>query len=224
MIPKPKWLLPVAAAGLLLMGLIVAWAVVLRAKTANGTLGLKSVPEDAAMEVNGDRIMVTPHGGEPSQDTIKNSIGMTLKLIPAGEFMMGSADDDKDASDNEKPQHRVRITRPFYLGVYEVTQAQYETVTGSNPSHFSANGGGRGKVAGQSTERHPVERVSWLEAVEFCNKLSELEGRADFYEIDGDKVQVPEWNRAGYRLPTEAEWEYACRAHCANPDALLIWV
>ena len=59
---------------------------------------------------------------------------MTLKLIPAGEFLMGSPDDDKDADNDEKPQHRVRITRPFYLGVYEVTQAQYEAVMGNNPS------------------------------------------------------------------------------------------
>ena len=68
---------------------------------------------------------------------------MTLKLIPAGEFMMGSPDDDKDAGSDEKPQHRVRISKPFYLGVYEVTQAQYEAVMGNNPSYFSANGGGK---------------------------------------------------------------------------------
>ena len=61
-----------------------------------------------------------------SQDSITNSIGMTLKLIPAGEFMMGSPDNDKDAGIDEKPQHRVRISKSFYLGVYEVTQAQYK--------------------------------------------------------------------------------------------------
>ena len=138
---------------------------------------------------------------------------MTLKLIPAGEFLMGSPDDDKDAENDEKPQHRVRITRPFYLGVYEVTQAQYEAVMGNNPSYFSANGGGRDSVAGQSTDRHPVENVSWLDAVKFCNKLSEMEGRPPFYEIDGENVRVPDWSRPGYRLPTEAEWEYACRAN-----------
>ena len=68
-----------------------------------------------------------------SQESITNSIGMTLKLIPAGEFMMGSPDNDKDAENDEKPQHRVRISRPFYLGVYEVTQAQYKAVMGNNP-------------------------------------------------------------------------------------------
>ena len=68
--------------------------------------------------------------------SIKNSVGMTLKLIPAGEFVMGSADDDKDAEHNEKPMHRVRITRPFYLGMHEVTQAQYRAVSGSTRAVF----------------------------------------------------------------------------------------
>ncbi len=107
----------------------------------------------------------------------------------------------------------MRITRPVYLGVYEVTQAQYQAVMGNNPSQFSVNGGGKESVAGQSTERRPVEQVSWLDAVKFCNKLGEMEGRAPFYEIDGDNVRAPDWKRAGYRLPTEAEWEYACRAN-----------
>ena len=259
---------------------------ILRVKTANGTIVLENVPADAVVEIDGDRITVTPTVGEPvkieapagkhglvvrrgglvllvesvtleagkqfkhkltarleppvverpgkidlspnatqrpdagpavktpsSQESIKNSIGMMLKLIPAGEFLMGSPDDDKDAENGEKPQHRVRITRPFYLGVYEVTQAQYEAVMGNNPSYFSANGGGKESVAGQSTDRHPVENVSWLDAVKFCNKLGEMEGRAAFYEIDGENVRVPDWNRPGYRLPTEAEWEYACRAN-----------
>jgi formylglycine-generating enzyme required for sulfatase activity len=126
---------------------------------------------------------------------------------------MGSPGDDKDARDNEKPQHRVRITLSFYLGIHEVTQAQYEAVMGNNPSYFSANGGGKDHVAGQSTDRHPVEKVSWPDAVTFSNKLSQKEGLKPFYEIDGDKVRVTDSNRPGYRLPTEAEWEYACRAN-----------
>jgi formylglycine-generating enzyme required for sulfatase activity len=135
-----------------------------------------------------------------------------LKRIPAGTFRMGSPDDDKDVQSNEKPQREVRISRPFYLGVFEVTQAQYHAVTGQNPSYFSSTGGGRSVIAGQSTDQHPVETFSWLEAVRFCNTLSEREGLKPFYEIDADNVQVPDWNGTGYRLPTEAEWEYACRA------------
>jgi formylglycine-generating enzyme required for sulfatase activity len=110
----------------------------------------------------------------------------------------------------------VRITRPFYLGVTEVTQAQYQAVMGLNPSDFSASGGQRDAVAGQSTANHPVERVSWFDAVRFCNALSAKEGLKPFYEIDGNAVRVSDWNGPGYRLPTEAEWEYACRAGSAT--------
>ena len=129
---------------------------------------------------------------------ITNSIGMKLVLIPAGEFMMGSPDADPNAGSDEKPAHRVQITKPFYMGVYEVTQGEYERVMGKNPSHFSANGGGKEKVVGQDTTRYPVENVSWEDAVAFSKKLSDL----------------PAEKAAGrsYRLPTEAEWEYAARA------------
>ena len=107
---------------------------------------------------------------------IAKSIDMTLRLIPGGDFMMGSPDDDKDAVANEKPQHKVRIS-PFYLGVTEVTQGQYKGVMGDNPSHFSATGDGKDKVAGQPTDQFPVEFVSWHDAVRFCDALSEKEGR-----------------------------------------------
>jgi formylglycine-generating enzyme required for sulfatase activity len=117
---------------------------------------------------------------------ITNSLGMNLVLIPAGEFLMGSPDSDADARDNEKPQHRVRITRPFYLGATAVTQGQYRAVTGAIPSHF------------KGSDDLPVEQVSWEDAQAFCAKLNELE-----------KEQL---GGARYRLPTEAEWEYACRA------------
>ncbi|MGA2704486.1 MAG: formylglycine-generating enzyme family protein [Isosphaeraceae bacterium] len=135
----------------------------------------------------------------PSRELTSPSTGMVLVRIEPGEFLMGSPDSDKDARADEKPPHRVRITRPFYLGKYEVTQAEYEAVMGQNPSGFQGNAS-------------PVERVSWLDAVRFCNQLSEREGLKPFYGISGEAVRVPDWNGTGYRLPTEAEWEYACRA------------
>jgi formylglycine-generating enzyme required for sulfatase activity len=94
---------------------------------------------------------------------ITNSIGMKLVLIPAGEFLMGSASSDKEAEDDEKPQHRVRITLPFYLGATEVTQGQFRAVTGQSPSEFKGSDDLR------------VEWVSWHDAVAFCDRLNELE-------------------------------------------------
>ena len=136
-----------------------------------------------------------PASQQPNE--ITNSIGMKLALIPAGKFMMGLPKDEKERGDNEE-QHEVSITRPFYLGVYVVTQAEYEKVMGNNPSYFSAKDTGKDSVKDMDTSRFPVETVSWDDAVAFCKKLSEL----------------PEEKKAGrvYRLPTEAEWEYACRA------------
>lgn len=110
-----------------------------------------------------------------AEDIIVNSIGMKLKLIRSGLFMMGSTNDS-----NERPIHRVRLTKPFYIGIYEVTQHQYEKVMDANPSRFK-----RGW--------RPVECVSWNNAQKFCQRLSKMENRL-------------------YRLPTEAEWEYAYRA------------
>jgi formylglycine-generating enzyme required for sulfatase activity len=136
--------------------------------------------------------------GEPSTTVkITNTIGMKLVLIPAGEFMMGSPESEEYHEDEEY-QHRVRITKPYYLGVYEVTQEEYERVMGTSPSYFSSSGWGKDEVSGEDTSRFPVESVSWEEAVEFCRKLSSLpEEKAE---------------SRSYRLPTEAEWEYACRA------------
>jgi formylglycine-generating enzyme required for sulfatase activity len=126
-----------------------------------------------------------------SDKEITNSIGMKLVLIPKGTFMMGSPESEEGRYEDEV-QHEVTLTKDFYLGVTEVTQAQYQKVMGENPSHFQGD-----KVQSESSN-HPVERVSWEDAVDFCKKLSEL----------------PEEKKAGrvYRLPTEAEWEYACRA------------
>jgi formylglycine-generating enzyme required for sulfatase activity len=115
---------------------------------------------------------------------LTNSIGMKLRLIPAGEFQMGQSDGKSD----EQPVHRVRITRAFYLGIHEVTQAEYRAVTGNSPSFFKG-------------DDLPVEQVSAGDADEFCRRLTERERRAG---------SLPQG--ASYRLPTEAEWEYAARA------------
>ena len=113
---------------------------------------------------------------------LTNSVGMDLKLIPAGTFKMG---DNSFFLPNMQPTHKVTLTKDFFIGVYEVTQEQYERVMGNNPSF-------------RKDPQKPVDKVSWDDAVEFCRKLSEL----------------PEEKAAGYvyRLPTDAEWEYACRA------------
>jgi len=122
----------------------------------------------------------------------ENSIGMKFVLIPPGEFMMGS-----DEREDARPVHRVRITRPFFFGVCEVTQGQYEELTRANPSHFSPNGSGNDQLQDQDTSDLPVEDVTWRDVQQFLARLS---GAHD------EKV-----SGRTYRLPTEAEWEYACR-------------
>ena len=121
--------------------------------------------------------------------------------IPAGEYMMGSPPGES-GRDSDESLHRVRITRPFMIRRTEVTQAEWEAVMGANPSRFGDCGGSC-----------PVEMVSWFEAVEFCNALSRSEGLEECYSIAGSEVSWPRGlDCAGYRLPTEAEWEYAARA------------
>jgi formylglycine-generating enzyme required for sulfatase activity len=121
--------------------------------------------------------------------------GLDMVQIPGGEFDMGSADDDENGYSDERPQHRVSVPS-FFMGRYPVTQAQWRAVAAMpqikqplepDPARFKG-------------DRHPVESVSWYDAVEFCDRLSAHTGRT-------------------YRLPTEAEWEYACRAHTTTPYA-----
>jgi serine/threonine protein kinase len=140
----------------------------------------------------------------------KMSPAIDLALVPAGEFRIGSPDTDPVASFDEKPRQKVKINRPFRLGKTEITQAQFEEVMGTNPSAFHATGRFKDRVAGKDTRSHPVDSLSWLEAVRFCNKLSEKHGIEPYYVIDNDKVTIR--GGTGFRLPTEAEWEYACRA------------
>jgi formylglycine-generating enzyme required for sulfatase activity len=148
-----------------------------------------------------------------SPQLITNSLGMQLRLIPGGEFLMGSAESDERTLEREVPQHRVHISKPLYVGVFPVTQEEYEEVCGSNPSGFPGE------------ERRPVESISWFDAVAFCNALSAREGLDVCYDVEGDHVSFGPGS--GYRLPTEAEWEYACRSgtttqrHCGDAQDVL---
>jgi formylglycine-generating enzyme required for sulfatase activity len=117
--------------------------------------------------------------------------------IPEGTFQMGNTG-TYNGNYDEKPVRSVTISRDFLMSVYEITQKQYEEVMGTNPSSFTG-------------ENLPVETVSWYEAVEYCNKLSEMEGLEKCYSGSGSTI-VCDWNATGYRLPTEAEWEYAAKA------------
>src|SRR5262249_1712226 len=135
---------------------------------------------------------------------VSNSLSPVVEmvLVAQGQFFRGSPRSEKDRRDDESPRKLVKITRPFYLGKYEVTQGQYQVVMGTNPSAFSADGKHKKAVAGRDTSQHPVESVRWLDAIRFCNKLSEKHGLPPYYHIDGARVTVREGD--GYRLPTEA--------------------
>jgi formylglycine-generating enzyme required for sulfatase activity len=144
----------------------------------------------------------------PPGELINKSASMKLVYIAPGKFLMGSPEEEKERREDEGPQHEVEITRGFYLGKYEVTQGEYQAIMGKNLSWFSAAGDGNDKIAGKDTSQFPVEQVSWDEAKEYCRKLTERE------RIAGKLRQDEE-----YRLPTEAEWEYACRGGAKTHQA-----
>ncbi len=118
--------------------------------------------------------------------------------VAAGRFVMGSPPTEPESKQNEG-QHRVRLTRPFELAVTEVTQALWEAVMDDNPAYFTG------------CSDCPVDGVSWFDALTFCNRLSLRQGLTPVYSSNGDQVVWTD-GADGYRLPTEAEWEYACRA------------
>jgi formylglycine-generating enzyme required for sulfatase activity len=163
----------------------------------------------AATEARAAQRACADYLGVPVETSLNLGGGQKLELvlIPPGSFTMGSPSGEEHHRADETA-HAVTLTRPYYIGRYPVTQTQYLAVTEENPSYFSARakgkkgvkyvnftqpGGGKAKVAGQNTGRHPVENVSWDDAQEFCEAVGRKAGK---------KVV----------LPSEAEWEYACRA------------
>ncbi len=126
----------------------------------------------------------------PPLPRLLNSVGMELVLIPAGVFLMGSPESEVERTPDESPQHPIRLSEAFYLGTCLVTQQQYQQVMKRNPAHFKASNGGE--------LTHPIEHVSWDDALAFCERLSRRRAESKAGRV--------------YRLPTEAEWEYACRS------------
>jgi formylglycine-generating enzyme required for sulfatase activity len=193
--------------------------------------GAKQTPEERKTLKGKAPVLIASLGGgagTPGREKVvedwgrqvENSVGMKLTRIKAGKFTMGSPADEKGREPfvmGSEEQHEVEITKDYWLGVTEVTQKQFKAVMGYNPSFFSADGegktglkylnyskpaGGKDKVSGKDTADFPVENVSWIEADDFCRKLS----------------GHPAEQKAGrkYRLPTEAEWEYACRGGASS--------
>ena len=129
--------------------------------------------------------------GEPAGHAAATSGGPPMALAPAGEFVMG----EDAGSDDERPAHRVRL-ESFWIDRNEVTQQDYQSLMGKNPSAVKG-------------ARKPVEQVSWRDAIRYCNLRSTKEGLKPCYD---PKTLACDFAASGYRLPTEAEWEYACRA------------
>jgi formylglycine-generating enzyme required for sulfatase activity len=157
----------------LLLGCMVAGAAILACNTATGN-------PDAEKPEKGETVK-----GPPKDFT--NGLGMKFVWIPPGNFMMGSPKVEKERHDGET-QHKVTLTKGFYMGVHTVTQEQWQEVMGNNPSHYKGE------------KNLPVDNVSWDDCQEFIKKL-------------GEKTK----DKKAYRLPTEAEWEYACRAGTTTP-------
>jgi sulfatase modifying factor 1 len=155
-----------------------------------------------------DQQSISADRSAPLEVALPGGATMRFAHIAPGEFLMGSPSGEEGRDADEGPQHKVRLTKGFAMGVTEVTQAQWESVMGTNPSRF------KGPTL-------PVEQVTWFDAVEYCNRLTEWVNqnggpyRKPYYAIDGERVTAGVGT--GFRLPTEAEWEYACRAGTTTP-------
>jgi serine/threonine protein kinase len=156
-------------------------------------VGIPPMPSTLRIQQLGPRAGVEV---SPTEALVPSPNDLILVRIPRGFFEMGSRE---NYFGNEAPVRRVTLTRDFLLGVFPVTQAQYRKLMGASAAPYF-----------EGIDAAPRENVTWLDAVHFCNALSEVEGLRPYYRIDGERVACQ--GGPGYRLPTEAQWEYACRA------------
>jgi formylglycine-generating enzyme required for sulfatase activity len=175
-------------------------------------LGMLTVAMTFGLTLSGCGTLITVTGTSRGSTARASGVSDGFVLVTGGSFMMGSPTTEAGRNSDEV-QHGVTVSS-FYMGKYEVTQAEYEEVMGTNPSYRKGPNG-------------PVESLKWYDAVEYCNQRSLREGLTPAYRINreqrdpnntssfpGEVYWTVTWDRSanGYRLPTEAEWEYACRA------------
>jgi serine/threonine protein kinase len=243
-----RWLVAACSAILVAIGALALWNMLAsKSDTENSELSRGTTTTDHAAHVANSPVGPTPplanapfsaddarrfqqqwaqHLNLPIEYT--NSLGMTFRLIPPGEYDRGTSSERIDplletlhkwqnktniapsfrvsnerGIRSEAPEHRVRIKQPFYLAEFEVTQRQFNQIMDQNRSYFGPNGGGRGQVADNARPYLPVESITFGETGTFCHNLAQREGLAG--------------STSAYRLPTDAEWEYACRAGTTTP-------